>query len=380
VLGERVSVFSAVYIRTYVVSDQSTDTIANRIPTKRTNTRTTTNSRKNKEVASLQRQLAAMKMSKSGASRTAVRKQRTQNNARTGVVTAMDVPFQRTFAIQQNQRDEVYAMEKLDKLVSWSVSALTPIGALNEITLNPLSIGSTRLQQMARLYSKYRFKSVELVIGQNLPTTTGGTYVAGFYENPDQDILFGQSALQSIMTQKGAVAAAFWNPISIKAKISDRNKWYNLDLDSAEVMQTTQGKFVMAIENAPTITGITNVPLYLRYSIEFAGATIQVNPFVSGPVIFPAANWVPFTAFAYNGTILSGEIPFPTLIANKPYIFNPPLLLGQNGSPVSATVYQFAASVSSFYPDIEAFESSLPLSNLGNFETLRTTVTQYSPN
>jgi hypothetical protein len=98
------------------------------------------------------------------------------------------------------------------------------------------------------------------------------------------------------------VSSSLWAPISIRAKIGDRTRWYNIDEDSDVIMETTQGVFLIAIQNPPALTGTQRIPLLLHYTIEFKDNAIQPSPMRLGtPYDFNAVT------FTQRATELRGQ-------------------------------------------------------------------------
>lgn len=147
-------------------------------------------------------------------------------------------------------------------------------------------MGSSRVSNVSRSFQKYRFKSCVLRIQAGLPTTVGGLLVVGYCENPDYE-LDKENAARDIFALEGAQSKNLWTNIDSRANIRDRGKWYNIDLDSPEVMNTTQGQFYVCVQSAINVTGTMTIPIRLQYEIEFTGTAYQSET-LGGAVTVPA--------------------------------------------------------------------------------------------
>lgn len=161
---------------------------------------------------------------------------------------------------------------------NWTITATTP-GKLYEIALNPVSTdlpSLLRLRQMASSFGKFRFKKAQLTIATNFATTVSGNYMIGYSENPDLQLAtLGSNDLSNQVYNLGGRSCPFWSPVRYPAKFRDTSRWYNIDADSTEVMMTTQGKFVIAIQQMPSATLPLNIPVLLDYEIEFCEPALQ---------------------------------------------------------------------------------------------------------
>jgi hypothetical protein len=113
------------------------------------------------------------------------------------------------------------------------------------------------------------------MFGNNVSTTTNGAIVGAYLANPDQEL---PSNPVRALFGAGGCSAPVWQPLSIDAKLLGRgpvNDYFNVDADSREVMLTTQGKFVLALQGQLSSTNSIDFPIYLEYEIEFKGAAIQ---------------------------------------------------------------------------------------------------------
>jgi hypothetical protein len=269
-----------------------------------------------------------------------------------------------------------------DQLEDIEVGPSTPSGSLYQYLLNPLRLGG-RLTTLARAFQQFRFRSIEIHVGVNMPTNITGNYTVAYTANPDLD--FQPSiASRQVFQLPGAINKPWWQMGKSRANIVDRNKWYNIDSNSSEIMQTTQGKFIICNVSPPSTTAKVVVPIFAEYVIEFANAAYQ-NP--EDPVqsfIIPAGAMVKGAGALYALTPNSGEPPIPIMPAGKPFYCGPSvsLLDANNDIIVCQVIMQpsTTAGTYQFYQTMGDFNESSPISGLGfpNFSFVRTTAS--SPN
>jgi len=131
---------------------------------------------------------------------------------------------------------------------------------------------------MAASFGKFRFRRAQLTVGTNFASTVSGNFVIGYSENPDIQLASAGSAdLANQVYNLDGKSCPFWAPVRYPARFRDRSKWYNIDNDSDEVMNTTQGKFIVAIQQLPTASLPLTIPMLLDYEIEFTEPALQAK-------------------------------------------------------------------------------------------------------
>jgi len=206
--------------------------------------------------------------------RKAARKDKGTSNLR-----MTQVPKQVAMTIQNTTRQTTVRFCRTELIAKLSYD-INSTGVMQEVPLNPVDPFWSQLQlgQMARLYGKFRFKSIRLTSANTAGTAVGGAMTMCYFENPDQRL----TTADALISNDGAVMGPLWQPTPVVAKIVDRGKWYNIDPDSEEVMQTTQGKFVFGCVIAPTAENSVTVPIIADYEVEFAEPTLQSVPPATG--------------------------------------------------------------------------------------------------
>lgn len=157
---------------------------------------------------------------------------------------------------------------------TFTIGSTTENATLGQFEFNPALMPGTRLQMMAQLYTKYRVKpGAAYRVAANLSTSTTGSYVCGFCENPDF-IVDKSNIVNSIYSLYDGRISQYYTPSDVRMKVADRNKWYNIDGDSQEVMNTTVGKLLVATLGVPNITGNVEIPILFRGDVEFTGPAL----------------------------------------------------------------------------------------------------------
>jgi len=245
-------------------------------------------------------------------------------------VKTMAVPLNLGYQTRQQNTESIQRIKGSEILQPITFSTTSSTGAFIEIPMNPLLLVGTRISQLAQNFQKYRFRSLLLRVAVNTSTTTTGSGVLGFMENPDQTIV-PSVALNQIYACPGATQFPWWQQGMVAARIGDRNKWYNIDENSSEIMLTTQGKFVVGVVQPPSATLV--VPMLLEYDIEFLGAAIQVQEVGQSSYTFLACAFTSIvtgtTRVQFNSSVVQPAASGPTA---EYYIFAEPIsLTGTDG-------------------------------------------------
>lgn len=284
-----------------------------------------------------------------------------------------NVPVATATTVRQPAVSRTHVETAREQVGLFSISSTTPVGTGQQYMLNPLTMAGTRLQQLAKSYQKYRFKRAALTIQSSASTSVGGLYVVGYNSNPDAEIGSGFAAVQKTAALPGATSANAWRTVTSQAKIEDPGKWYNLDADSEEVMQTTQGYFSLVTQVPSTGTEPVSYAVWLDYTVEFKGAAINTGPNVVG--LFPAGTWTR-TLNTRTATFVAdaGEPPVPTTANNVTYSVNPGWSLTTfNGDKTTANaVEQSAGSQWSFFESVEGAQTDSKIEIEDSFRTPRT--------
>lgn len=230
------------------------------------------------------------------------------------------IPFSVATTINQNKRRSMLKWTGFEEFGQIELTSATPSGTFVKIPLNPMLIADTRLQNMARNFMNFRFTKLHVTIQGTLPTSVGGSLIAAYCENPDYDLELN-SAVKQAFALSGAVSKNLWTNLECECPIYDRQKWYRVDADSAEAMNTTQGAIFVVVQNPVAITGTQNCAIRVRYNIEFAGDAIQNDYALPTSIVMPSTTFTnsATTYPLYLSTFVTAS-PTLTLSANVTYI------------------------------------------------------------
>jgi hypothetical protein len=111
--------------------------------------------------------------------------------------------------------------------------------------------------------------------------------MAGYSENPELEIPNGVGAINGVFSLTNGRSASLYTPSEVIARFND-SKWYNIDSDSRELMDSQQGKFCIVTQQASNLTVAVPIPIYLNYEIEFMGNAVQSYANAPTGLLFPA--------------------------------------------------------------------------------------------
>lgn len=200
------------------------------------------------------------------------------NNSGLGM---LPVPTNTAFVIRNDVRQTATVRERGKEIIG-SFTFLKDVPARGkfpvvEYNLDPLYLEGTRLQSLCKSFQKYRFGSgTKFVVQCNAPTSTTGGYVAGYTENPDQNMGTGSIATSAISAMQGSASGPVWVTQAVSVNVRDKAKWYNVDSDTIEIMSAIQGKMVIQQTAAVSTTNNIVVPVWLEWNVELTGAAVQI--------------------------------------------------------------------------------------------------------
>ena len=235
-----------------------------------------------------------------------------------------NIPVQSAVNVQQSIRNDTNTIVGSEIIGFVQVGGSTPSGNVQTFDLSPALLVGTRLAAMAKLYQRFRFVSAELLINSNVSTTTTGSLVVGFTSNVDWEPTAARATTQ-IFSLPGAKSVRLWTPTAVKAVMTPLipNAWYINDSDSAEVMWTNQGKFLIAIESPASLENITQIPIVLSYKVQFS-LPIDSAAAASGALVFPQMTWTATTGGYFDSyTASAGEVAAPALVTKVLYEMMP---------------------------------------------------------
>lgn len=289
-------------------------------------------------------------------------------------MSVTQIPVAQATTVRQIRNNHKHVETARELIGTFQMDVNTPVGRGQTYMMNPLTLAGTRISKLAQNYQKFRFKRLGMTVQSTASSATGGLYTVGYNSNPDAEVGTGVGALQKVSALPGMTSASAWTTTTVNGKIEDTNKWYNLDADSAEVMQTTQGYFAIICGATPTAP--VSYPIWLDYTIEFSGAAINDAPELLG--LWPAGTWTRDPADLYSATFVAapGEPPPPTTVFNRTYTVNPAWPVETTESvaeDINAFIQQAGGAKYRFFASVEDVPLK-PISIAASFVTPRSVV------
>lgn len=295
-----------------------------------------------------------------------------------GGITATNIPMEVAYTVRQPSNRKVHRETACEYIGDFVILPTSKQGQSQKFMMNPLTLRNTRLFNIARNYQKFRFTKLSLKIQSSTTTSTNGLYVVGYNSNPDAE--YNQdTAVASVFSLPGAQSANVWRTITSAARIEDRSKWYNLDDDSEESMQTTQGFFSVVVQSPTSATGPLVMPVLLEYTIELTGSSVLTEN-ASAPFVWPAGTFT-YNAVAatYSFTAAAGEITPPTIPDGTSYLINPAYPIEAFSANDTIKVVQLQGTWK-FFRSVEDLNNNTPLAIGKTFDTGRTTWSRITSN
>lgn len=275
--------------------------------------------------------------------------------------------------VVQNTQNRIHTETHREVIAPFVMGPTSQPGDNVVYDMNPARIIGSRLQKLALNYQQYRFKRLAITMQSPAPSTASGLYAIGYTRNPDQEIGNGIQAIQSITNMPGASTSTVWNTTTSHASLD--SKWYNIDADSQEIMDTTQGFFAACVMVPPSTTGPVSFAVWLDYTVEFRGSATQRVPQFLG--LFPAGTWTRVgTTTGATFTADAGEPPFPPTNINVIYTINPAWQVIDTNA-VLTTIRAMVKTTSTnnpwvFYQSIEGAQTGDAISIPASFTVDRT--------
>lgn len=307
------------------------------------------------------------------------RSRRTRAAKPSSTMTAVNVPVETAYVIRQRCTKSSHVERGSEYIGQWSMGNNTQVGQVTKFDMNPIKLFGSRLRMLSLSYQKYRFRKMSIRVQSSAATSITGLYLAGYSSNPDFEINAG-SAFQQIYALPDAVSANTFRSVVCPAQIEDRNKWYLIDEDSEEIMQTTQGCFyITAIQ--PTNSTVQLVyPIILDYEIEFVGNAIQATT-IRAPFVWPAGTWA-YSSLTGNFTFTpnAGETPGPVIAVGQSFEINPEYTVTVSGEETTIGVIRGTTASWEFFENVEDLQTNTQVQIKATFTSARTIGQIVGPN
>lgn len=205
------------------------------------------------------------------------------------MVSNITIPYQRSIQVNQSSNHGITTIRGQEMIGLVEILPNRP--STVEFLISPITFDTTRLYNISKNFQKFRFTRLNFRVMSNLPTTVGGTITTGFSSNPDHKLAEGQLIQPQIFALDGAQISNLWVHCIVRCPLKDKSKWYNVDTDSVEIMQTAQGKVYLQTSGGANITSEIDVPVVIDYEIQLMGNSMPEQPDSFSTVTFPAAAW-----------------------------------------------------------------------------------------
>lgn len=123
-----------------------------------------------------------------------------------------------------------------------------------------------RLARVASAYQRIHYTRLRFRVVPQLPTTSGGGYVAGFVRDPADEV----PDVSSLLSQTGAVATKWWQSCDVLT-LPDSRLYYTSE--GSELREFSPGRF-MVISNG-TCTANGSVVVYADWDVRLSGAGLE---------------------------------------------------------------------------------------------------------
>lgn len=153
-------------------------------------------------------------------------------------------------------------------------SGTNPGRSLFSRPINPSSMDETRLKQISKLYSRWRPKSLSLVINGSGSATTFGSVAVGWVADSGTALAGSDpSNVQRVMACRPSKMCRLNQSSTLRIPCDTTRKWYvaNGTPDDAE-----HGKIAVVVAaTTGGYTGSTSFTVQLNWTVEFEGAELQ---------------------------------------------------------------------------------------------------------
>lgn len=292
--------------------------------------------------------------------------------------TSVSIPMQTAYTIKQTAGVETTRLRGRERIGGIQIgrtdtgTVIAPAGTGWVFPLSPLSYANTRISRMASMYQRYRFKRATLTIASNFSTSISGSLVVGYTTNPDFELVANNS-INEVFAMPGAQSVTLWAPSNISAKFSPmaNNVWYISDVDSSELMWTTQGQFAIVIENVASMTGVQDISVILDYDVEFMLPQIAPAPPASMYVI-PTATYGVATSGGLANYAISAvsdtDVPYPAVNKQTIYEMIPSMaFVDKNGLDLMGRFYaEPTAGQILFFENLEQAKTMNPANSISH--------------
>lgn len=255
------------------------------------------------------------------------------------------IPVDEIYSYQNRVPEIQHSFPGSEYVTRYQVTSAMPAGlVLVNKYLNPMLFPSTRLFNMARNFEEFRFIRARIIHIPVVGTAVDGGLIMSYFSNPDFDV--GTDPTTTLFNSGGYKTA-----IRLRGQVTAKldSVWRKCDPDSNEIMQTTQGKFVVAIDTPTTAAGTMTFNLIMEYVIEFRKPTTQTQTYSNVGTMAPAS-WVN----SGGGTFTSSVALSITPAIGDNFLINPAIEIP---GPLNSQTALYAQALNTGGTQFKLFES-----------------------
>jgi len=162
-----------------------------------------------------------------------------------------------------------------EQIAQVDIPAGTPAGTIFFQVLVAAPELGTRIQQLSNLWSRTRFEGATLEILAANASTTGGSYVVGYDQNPTTTYISGSDIPSRIKALPEARTVNAWEHTTSQGRLSRQlnyNSFDSANVDDAEIRQYADGQFVVA--TATNYATAATYTINVRWHVSFESPNV----------------------------------------------------------------------------------------------------------
>ncbi len=139
--------------------------------------------------------------------------------------------------------------------------------------INPVYVEGSRLNAIAKMYTRWRPRSVGFHFAPSVPSTSGGSYAMAILPDAADPFLeVGEALARKVMSIDHALICNQFTPGHTKFSWPADNDWAYVNSESQDDRFSSLAQFVMMQMSATTLAANTSLgELFITYDFEFCG-------------------------------------------------------------------------------------------------------------
>lgn len=209
-----------------------------------------------------------------------------------------------------------------DLIGTATINSKSPIGSIVYLSsVNPLTVGATRLQQEAGLWTKWRPNLLQLEVVSSASDMVSGSYIVGWTGDSAEDFPSGEETLRRVASLNPSKSVRLSNKLLLNIPTQLTQRW--LYCSSREKDDSCHGSIVAALSagvGAITDDSKITISFYLRWKVTFDGP--HIPQVITSQSIFAdedyvgyhttsVTNWADGTKLSLKAHAGGGLVPFP---------------------------------------------------------------------